>query len=680
MAEGDFRTDRLSSDATVAIIGGGPAGSFFAIHLLRRARFRNLALRVVLFERLRQPPRGQPKLQCGAYRGCPRCAGGVSPRLNDAIANLGLEIPQEVIQAHIGSIDVQGRWKPLVLNVPKNRHMLSVFRGTLPTSRKAGSGSLDSWLIDVAVQEGAELVGGTVTRVCYDNERRPVLDYRLSGEGRSIAADFVAFAGGVNETMHTELGRQTSADLFRLLQPAYEPPELRKALIIELEGPPDCAELTSGRLHYLESSLDELHLDMCSIMPKLGHFTISLIGPSVDRAGSHKDNLEIARRFLRTPRVCRVLPCDADLTIRCMCNPYIAVGTATRPFAHRAATLGDLAAMRQYKDGMLAAYDMAADLAKAVVDTGVDARSLAAAYGPTINRFRRDNRFASLIFFLYRWIFTSTTWSRIIYQTYANERKSIHASYRNFERIIWSISSGDEDYEQIAKAMLRPSTLWRILSGGVLVTIRNWLTERAFGLSWADVGRFPVAVPRETLDARREQLLEGRSHEFECIYSIQLRTSAEVARRFVGQLGESARPYLHPRGVQIERVRGEPLRAGCMIHYRVFAGALSYYVVQEDSGNKNVIFYRVLGSFADQGSFIFLIEPESAASCVLTVYLAFDYERGTSAGDRLFWWAFRSLFPSHVHDVLWNHALCEFKQAAEANSNHVQGFLPAKTA
>jgi hypothetical protein len=565
------------------------------------------------------------------------------------------------------------------MDVPENRRMLSVFRGTLPTSRKRGSGSLDSWLIDSAVREGAELVGGTVTRVHYDDQRRPVLDYRLAGEDCSISVDFVAFAGGVNETTHTPSGRQTSADLFRSLQPNYEPPELRKALIIELEGPPDCAELTNGRLHYLESSLETLHLDMCSIMPKQGHFTISLIGPSVDAASSHRENLEIARQFVRSPRVCRVLPCDAKMTLRCMCNPYIAVGTATRPFAHRAATLGDLAASRLYKDGMLAAHDMASDLAKAVVDIGVDSSSLAAAYAPTIKRFRRDNRFASLIFFLYRWIFTSTTWSRVIYQTYANEKKSSHAPDRSFERIIWSISSGDEDYEKIAKAMLRPSTLWRILTGGILVTIRNWITERAFGLSWAGVGRFPVAVPRETLDARREQLLDGRSHEFECIYSIHLRTSASVVRQYVGQLGEATRPYLHPRGVHIERVRGDPLSIGCMIHYRVFAGALSYYVVQENSGNENIILYRVHGSFADQGSFIFLIEPESATSCVLTVYLAFDYERGTSAGDRIFWWAFRSLFPSHVHDVLWNHALCEFKQAAEASRRSVTGFFSAKS-
>jgi hypothetical protein len=353
------------------------------------------------------------------------------------------------------------------------------------------------------------------------------------------------------------------------------------------------------------------------------------------------------------------------MAVRCICNPYIVVGTATRPYAHRAAAIGDLAATRRYKDGMLAAHDMALDLAKAVVEQGVDASTLAEEYGSTVDRFRRENRFASIIFFLYRWFFTSSVWSRIIYQTYGSEKKSTHASRRNIERIFWSVSSGDENYEQIAWAMLRPSTAWRILTSGVLVTLRNWLTEHAFGLTWANLGRFPVAVPREILEARREQLLGGRCHEFECIYTIRLRTSPDVARGLVGQLGESGRPYLHPRGVQIQRIHGEALGTGCKIHYHIFGGALSFDVIQEDSGNENLIHYRVFGSFADQGSFIFLIEPDTATTCELTVYLAFDYARGTSASERLFWWAFRVLFPEFVHDVLWNHALCEFKQAAE---------------
>jgi flavin-dependent dehydrogenase len=681
MAQAAFRAERLPTGATVAVIGGGPAGSFFAVHLLRLARHTNKRIRVVVFERLRPPPRNQPESISGTYRGCPRCAGGVSPRLSDALANLGVEIPDDTIQARIQSIGVLGRWKPVLLQVPEDRKMMSVFRGTLPSSRDRALGSLDSLLIDVAVREGAELVGSTVTRVYYDDQRRPVLRYRSAGADRSLTADFVAFAGGVNEMVHSPSGRQKSADLFRTLQPRYTPPAMRKALIVELEAPADSPELTSGRLHYLEGSYDRLDLDMCSIMPKQGHFTITLIGRSVDRANSHRDNQEVIQQFLNLPRVRRLLPGDAELAVRCLCNPFIVVGTAKRPFAHRAAALGDLAAARLYKDGMLAAHDMSHDLAEAVVEFGTDIHSLAAAYGPTIRRFRRENRYASLIFFLYRWFFTSGVWSRIIYQTYGSEKKSSHASRRNFEKIFWAVSSGDENYEQIAWKMLRPSTAWRILTSGILVTLRNWLTEHAFGLTWAQLGRSPVAVPVETLKSRREQLLDGQRHEFECIYSIELRASADIARNFVGKLGETNRPYLHPRGIRIQRVCGQPLTAGCKIHYHVFGGLLTFDIVQEESGNENLIRYRVAGGFANDGLFTFLIEPESINKCKLTVYLAFDYARGARRADKLFWWTFRLLFPEYVHDVLWNHALCQFKQAVESsltNTNRIAGLCNRK--
>jgi hypothetical protein len=505
-----------------------------------------------------------------------------------------------------------------------------------------------------------------------------VLCYEAEDGESELTADFVAFAGGVNERADPRAERPTSIELFSRLQPAYEPPRLRKALIVEVASPTDCFELTEGNLHFLESSVDQLRLDMCSIMPKKGYFTISLIGGSVDDANSHKENLALIRRFLATRRIRRILPMDAPLRVRCICNPSIVVGTAIMPFGHRAAVVGDMATSRQYKDGMLAAHDMARDLAMAVFDRGASLASLAEGYSPTLARFRRDNRFASLIFFFYRWFFIHSSLSRIIYQTFASERKSQDRSRRSFERVFWAISSGDENYEQIASAMLRPSTLWKILSGGVYVTFRNWLTELFFGLDWADVGRFPTAVPVEQLRDRR-RVLHGRKSEFEGLYTIRIRADEERVRSVLADFGEPSRPYLHPRWVGIRRVDGEPLHAGCTVRYRVFGGALSFDIVQEESGDANLIRYRVMEGFANGGTFIFLIEPEGPSHCTLTVYLAFDYARGHTLVGRAFWSIFRLLFPEYIHDVLWNHALCEFKQFAESGqrSGPSSGSAPA---
>lgn len=338
---------------------------------------------------------------------------------------------------------------------------------------------------------------------------------------------------------------------------------------------------------------------------------------------------------------------------------------ARRPWAHRAAVVGDMATSRQYKDGMLAAHDMARDLAAVVLREGVDTGSLAAGYASTLARFRRDNRYAALIFCMYRWFYTRRLWSRIIYQTLASERKRERPSQRRFERVFWAISSGDRSYEDIAWAMLRPATAWKIFRDGVCITARNRLVEGFFGVDWGDIGRFPTAVPLERLRARRMRLMAGRRSEFECTYTIGVRAGLEETRQLLAEFGEPSRPFLHPRWVTIARVGGEPLKPGWRIRYRILGGLVAFDIVQENAGNDHDIRFRVVGGFADAGTFVFSTEPAGREHCALSVFLAFDYRRGTTPPGRLLWALFRRLFPEFMHDVLWNHALCEIRQRLE---------------
>ena len=672
----DTPVEWLGEGATVAVVGGGPGGAFSAIHLLNRARQHGIAIRVVIFESRCHPTGKVQDGLAGPYVGCPQCAGGISPGLHEALESLGISLAPEVVQARISSITVQGNWKSIYLPIPQSRTMSSVFRGTLPFGQHLPADCFDAALLRFAIAAGAELIGSRVFRAAYLENGGVELSYMANSVECQLKADFAIFAGGVNDSRERGTDAPTTMQLFHHLQPNYVPPQLRKALIFELEAREPGSMAREGELHFVECSSNTLRLDMCSILSKRGYITVSLVGESVDESDSHQQNLNVIKDFLSQPQIRRVLPIQMRPCVRCICNPSLVVGTAKWPFADRIAAVGDMVTARQYKDGILSAHNMAASVADTIFSRGVSSSGLAEGYGRMIAGIQKDNRYAVVIFVLYRRFFTNPVLSRIIYQAFTSEKKTRTESQRTFRNIFWAISSGDESYRDIAREMLRPGILWLIFRGGVLVTMRSWLTERFFGIRWRGIARVTTAVSRDDLGARRSPLLLARSWsgphtrppEFECIYSIRIRSGPDPVRALLAQFGEKSRPYLRPRWVNIQRASGEPLQEGCVINYRVFGGLISFSIEQQPTTREALIAYRVRGGFADGGLFCFQMEPWPGDYTLLTVYLAFDYARGTTAASRVFWGLFRRLFPEFIHDVLWNHALCELKQVAEARN------------
>ena len=661
----------LQDGATVAVIGGGPAGAFSAIHLLSQARQHGRQIRVLVFERNCQPSDEHPQQLWGAYAGCPQCAGGISPRLYAVLQGLGIELQPAVIQASIGSITVQGNWKSIVLPVPRDRPMLSVYRGSLPFGQHHQH-CFDAMMLGIACDAGAELIGSAVHS--YDAAGKMELGYLLRGQQTQLTADFAIFAGGVNETPNKSSAEPNLIDIFQQLQPRYTPPRLRKALIFELEELGGTDKARPGELHFIESSAPHLQLEMCSILSKRGYITVSLVGKSVDQSSSNQQNMRVIKDFLALPQIGRAMPPHMQPAIRCICNPYMVVGTASRPFGSRIAAVGDMATSRHYKDGILAAHNMAESLARTLVEEGIDERSLATGYGPTIADFKRDNRYATLIFFLYRRFFTNPFLSRVIYQAFASEKKAKPEKLRTFKRVFWAISSGDATYKEIAWSMFRPATVWLVLWGGVFTTLRNGAGEWFFGLDWRGIGRVPTAVSRREFKAKRVDLLNdrmrsgllGRLPEFECMYTVCIHAAAEKVLALLAQFGEEGRPYLNPRWVRIRRTAGEPLAVGSVISYTIFGGFISFSIeLQPDTGD-DMLIYKVRDGFVGGGEFVFEVKPLPGGYCDLTIYLAFDYARGSSPWGRVYWRLFKLLFPEFIHEVLWNHALCELKHVAEA--------------
>ena len=98
MPRASSQSGGLQNGDRVAIIGGGPPASFFAIHLLREAGRLNRHLDVVIVEKRGPTCHDSDDFQC---KGCTFCAGIISPRLNAVLDANGLVVPEEIIQEHI---------------------------------------------------------------------------------------------------------------------------------------------------------------------------------------------------------------------------------------------------------------------------------------------------------------------------------------------------------------------------------------------------------------------------------------------------------------------------------------------------------------------------------------------------------------------------------------------------
>jgi len=671
-----YHADRivLPEGATVAVVGGGPAGAFFAIHLLTRARELGKRVRVIVLERRWQQASPMlPSSQACRWRGCNYCAGGISPKMSDVLKEMKLTLPPQVIQGRFSSIIVEGYWKNIELEIPPGRDMCSVYRGSCPARGTNHHASFDAFLLEEARKAGAELLGGEAEQVQRAGAGKLALRYRSRGAVRIESVDFLVFAVGVNEVMAHQAGDTPMLRSLQGLIPGFVPPRLRRALICELEGAPAMPEHLAGTIHFLDYSSESLNLEMCSLVPKQGFLTAVLVGASVDAATDGSQQAEIVTRFLDLPQLRKLLSPGTRLYPVCTCSPNMVVGSARNPFADRVASVGDLVTTRLYKDGILSAQKTAQALAETVLTLGIDEESLDQGYGPTLRHFRRDNRFASVVFILHRIFFSSSVLSRVIYQAVITERKTKSSASRELESILWQIASGDADYEKIFWGMLRPATLWSVLSGGLIVTLRNYLTELLFGLRWEGFGRFTTGVAKEKVEekraafarlmAERDIAMAGKL-EFERMYTIQIHAPAARIMRQLGQFGETDRGYLSPRGVRIRRLSGLPNSPGCVIRYEILGRLLTFSMVLEQVGECLAV-YRVQDGFARGGVLVFEIEKLAASNCNLSIYVAFDFYRGNGGASRTVAHVFRWLFPAFVHDVLWNHSLCQLKDIVE---------------
>ena len=665
----------LPQDATIVVVGGGPAGSFFAVHLLRRAHALGRQVRVIILEKKTEVCFYRPEPFC-SWEGCNYCAGGISPRLADKLREERIDIPEDIIESRAVELILHGDWKSIQLPVPEGRQMLSVFRGSRPRQRVGRYQNFDSFLLQVAAKQGAEVITADATGVTYSAEGRPVVGYRTILEDGSdlpdttIEADFVVLAGGVNRTPGGDVQNDPLLLAAQKAIPGMRPPKVRRTIIAEMTDRNDQLRALEGEIHFMQYGSKDLHIEMASMMPKNGWITTVLVGKSVDRVES-TSCVHLVQRFVELPHIRRLLPHRAALETRCCCHPNMTIGAAKKPFGDRLALTGDLAVSRLYKDGLFSAYTTSTTLADCILDQGIDRASLARRYGPVVRAFHADNRYGRVIFLLSHSVLSRPALSRVLYRAVITERMTKPERSRRLALVLWQVTSGDDSYRRILVRMLHPAALWSILSGGLLLTFRDQVTERAFGLDWSGIPRYSTGVPLERVEATRAYLfgIQGseppsRAPQMERMFTIRIRAGKEAIMRQLGAFGDPDRQYLKPRFVRIRRMSGVPNQVGTVIRYHIPLLRQAFSVQLEKISPGRYLLYRIIDGMGTGGILAFVIDELRPGVNLLTIYVGFDFPRGHGLG-RLGWALFRLIFPQFAHDVVWNHSLCQIRRLAE---------------
>ena len=142
----------LTNGSRVAVVGGGPSGSFFAFFLLKMAAAIDLDIEVDIYD-----PRSFNR--CGPA-GCNHCGSIVSESLVQILAAEGINLPSSVVQRGIESYVVHMDVGSVAIqNQVGEQRIAALYRGNGP--REGGESSwesFDGYLQKLAVKRGASVV------------------------------------------------------------------------------------------------------------------------------------------------------------------------------------------------------------------------------------------------------------------------------------------------------------------------------------------------------------------------------------------------------------------------------------------------------------------------------------------------------------------------------------------
>ena len=429
----------LDNGSKVAVIGGGPAGSFFSYFVLDFAKRAGLEIQVDIYE-----PRD---FSISGPGSCNMCGGIISETLVQNLAADGINLPPTIIQRGIDSYHLHTDQGSVLIPTPlEEKRIGAIHRGSGPRDIKEMKwGSFDGHLLSLAEEKGANVIHERVSETGFQSGRPKV----KTRKGEFQTYDLLAVGAGINSAITKQFGK---------LGIGYNPPEGTKTYISEyFMGSDKIEEILGNSMHVFLLAIPRL--EFAAIIPKGDYVTVCMLGEDIDK--------ELIATFLNSPEVKQCMPQDwSPGENSCQCSPRINIKGAENPYNDRIIFIGDCGVTRLFKDGIGAAYRIAKAAASTAVFQGISKNDFNKHFWPANTRIIFDNSIGKLSFFVIDRIKGLGFARRALVRMTAKEQEKPGRAKR-MSTVMWDMFTGSAPYKEIFLRMLHPAFLinfgWSIM-------------------------------------------------------------------------------------------------------------------------------------------------------------------------------------------------------------------------
>jgi len=436
MKKTDLENLVLEDGANIAVVGGGPSGSFFTYFALEFADRYGLDINIDIFE--------AKDFCCAGPAGCNHCGGIISESLIQTLSTEGIVLPSNVIRRGIDSYTMHVEQGTTVIETPlQEQRIASVFRGFGPRGSVVDHfDSFDNFLLKLCVEKGANKI---VDRV-NDVSRVPDGVLLKTKSAFEKKYDLVVSAVGLN--------KQTYA-LFNNVCSSFVPPKTTKTYISEIYLDPEIIDEYFGNsMHVFLLKLPSIKFG--ALIPKGEYVTLVLLGSDINRT--------VVSKFLSSKAVKSCFPPGTDIEklIPCQCFPSINVQGAKSAYDDRVIIIGDTSSSKLYKNGIGAAYITAKAAAKSAIFNGISFKQFRKHYQPVCNMLDSDNTVGKFIFFATGIIQNSAILKKGVLSLVISEQNK-ERPQRRMSAVLWDTFTGSAPYKDIFYRFINPKLLFGFL-------------------------------------------------------------------------------------------------------------------------------------------------------------------------------------------------------------------------